>query len=64
MNHSLDRCSDQPGVQGLLGIHLLHRLHGLEFGQLHLCGSDGSVPLRDEGFERGLLLRGLSVYRG
>ena len=64
MNHSLDRCSDQPGVQSLLGIHLLHRFHGLEFGQLRLRGSDGSVPLRDEGFKRGLLLYGLSVDGG
>ena len=59
VRHPLDGGSNQPGVQSLFQVHLLHRLHGLPLSQLRLDASDVLNRVSTELFVGSLLLLSL-----
>ena len=58
---TLDGGANQSSVQGLLKVHLLHRLHGLPLSELRLDLRDILDGVLTELFIRGFLLLGLGV---
>ena len=59
MRNTLDSGANQTGIQSLLQVHLLHRLHGLPLGELLLDSSDVLGRVSTELFVGSLLLLGL-----